>query len=60
MKHAKHIILFFAVMAALTAGASGQVRVSAQVESGRDIYVGEGFNFYIIIQGSENAGKVDL
>jgi hypothetical protein len=60
MKHAKHIILVFAVIAAFTASASGQVQVYAQVESGKDIYVGEGFNFYIIIQGSENTGKVDL
>jgi hypothetical protein len=60
MMLAKHIIPVFAVMAALAAGASGQVRVSAQVDSGRDIYVGDGFNFYIVIQGTENAGKVDI
>jgi hypothetical protein len=60
MKPVKPIILFLTVTATLAAGASGQVRVSAQVESGKDIYVGEGFNFYIIIQGSENADKVDL
>lgn len=60
MTHAKYIIPVFAVIVLLTAGASAQVRVSAQVDSGRDIYVGEGFNFYIIIQGSENAGNVDL
>jgi hypothetical protein len=60
MKPAKHIILFLAVMAATATHASGQVRVSAQVDTGKDIYVGEGFNFYIVIQGSENAGKVDL
>jgi hypothetical protein len=60
MKPAKHIILVFTVMAALAAGASGQAQVSAQVDSGKDIYVGEGFNFYIVIQGSENAGNVDL
>jgi hypothetical protein len=60
MKPSKHIILFFAVMAAFAASASGQVQVSAQIESGKDIYVGEGFNFYVVIQGTENAGKVDL
>jgi hypothetical protein len=60
MKSAKHIILVIAATASLAAGASGQVQVSAQVDSGRDIYVGEGFNFYIVIQGSENAGQVDL
>jgi hypothetical protein len=60
MMHAKYIIPVFAVMMLLTAGASAQVQVSAQVDSGRDIYVGEGFNFYVVIQGSENAGTVDL
>ena len=60
MKPVKHITLLFAVTAMLVTSASGQVRISAQVDSGKDIYVGEGFNFYIIIQGSENAGKVDL
>lgn len=59
MEHSKHIILVFAVMAALAASTSGQVQVSAQVDSGKDIYVGEGFNFYIVIQGSDKAGKVD-
>ncbi len=60
MERAKHIILVFAVMAALAASASGQVQVSAQVDSGKDIYVGEGFTFYIVIQGSDKAGQVDL
>jgi hypothetical protein len=60
MKQAKYIIPVFAVMAALAAGASGQVQVSAQVDSERDIYVGEGFGFYIVIQGSDKAGNVDL
>jgi len=60
MEHVKHIILVFAIMTALTASASGQVQVSAQVDSGKDIYVGEAFTFYIVIQGSDNAGQVDL
>jgi hypothetical protein len=60
MKPVKHIILVLAVMAALTVSVSGQVQVSAQVDSGKDIYVGEGFNFHIVIQGSENASNVDL
>jgi len=60
MKHAKQIILFFTVTAVLATAAPGQVQVSAQVDPGKDIYVGEGFNFYIIIQGSDKAGKVDL
>ena len=60
MRPAIHTIMVFCVTMALTAGASGQVQVSAQIDSGRDIYVGEGFNFYVVIQGSDKAGKVDL
>ena len=60
MEYAKHIILVSAVMATLAVSASGQVQVSAQVDSGKDIYVGEGFTFYIVIQGSDNAGQIDL
>ena len=60
MKHVKHIISVIAVIAALAASASGQVQVSAQVDSGKDIYVGEGFTFYIVIQGSDKVGQVDL
>lgn len=60
MKLAKHTILLFAVTTALAASASGQVQISAQAETGKDIYTGESFNFYIIIQGSEDDGQVDL
>jgi hypothetical protein len=60
MKPAKHIILVITVMVALAASASAQVRVAAQIDAGRDIYVGEGFNFHIVIQGSDKAGNVDL
>ena len=40
--------------------ASGQVRVSAQVDTGRDIYIGDNFSFHIVISGSDKPGQVDL
>jgi len=49
-----------ALIAALAPGASGQVRVSAQVDSGKDIYVGDNFGYYVVIAGSDKAGQVDL
>jgi hypothetical protein len=45
---------------AVSTAALGQVRVSAQADTGRDIYVGENFGFYIVIEGSDKAGQVDL
>jgi hypothetical protein len=47
-------------MAVVTTTVSGQVRVSAQVDTGRDIYVGESFGYYIVIQGTDKPGQVDL
>ncbi len=37
-----------------------QVRVYAQVESSDSIYVGENFNYLIVIENSENVGQVDI
>lgn len=56
---AKYSVAIFALMAMATT-AAGQVRVSAQVDTGRDIYVGESFAYYIVIQGADKAGQVDL
>jgi len=58
MRSTKFEILVLALMAA--ASASGQVRVSAQVDTGRDIYVGESFGYYIVIEGADKPGLVDL
>jgi hypothetical protein len=52
--------VLFALIAAVSATASAQIRVSAQADTGRDIYVGENFGFYIVIEGSDKAGQVDL
>jgi hypothetical protein len=36
------------------------VRVSARVDTDRDIYVGDNFGYYIVISGSDTPGQVDL
>jgi tetratricopeptide (TPR) repeat protein len=60
MKTAKNIVVLLAVTAAWSAAASAQVRVSAQVDTGKDIYIGENFGYYIVIEGTSEAGQVDL
>jgi tetratricopeptide (TPR) repeat protein len=60
MKTERYIIVLLAVTAAWAAAASAQVRVSAQVDTGKDIYVGENFGYYIVIKGTNQAGQVDL
>ena len=52
--------VFFAVIAIGTVSTSGQVRVSAQAETNRDIYAGERFGYYIVIEGANKPGVVDL
>jgi len=57
---AKYMPVFF-VFAFVTAGqAVGQVQVFAQVDTSRDIYVGESFAYNIIIDGENKPGQVDL
>jgi hypothetical protein len=57
----KKIICFLILIATAAAtSASGQISVSAQVDTGRDIYVGDNFGFYIVITGADNPGQVDL
>ena len=60
MKGVRDIIVVFAVVAVGAASAYGQVRVSAQIETGRDIYIGESFGYYIVIEGSDKPGIVNL
>ncbi|UCF14278.1 MAG: BatD family protein, partial [Phycisphaerales bacterium] len=48
------------ILATVATAASGQVRVSAQAETDRDIYVGDSFSFYIVIANSDKPGQVDL
>ncbi len=44
----------------LATPATAQVRVSAQVDTDKDIYVGDSFGYYIVIKGAEAPGQVDL
>jgi len=60
MRLMRYSCAVLALIAALAPGASGQVRVSAQVDSGKDIYVGDNFGYYVVIAGSDKAGQVDL
>jgi len=57
----KHIFAIWTLTAVLSAGvAAGQVNVIAQVDTGRDIYVGERFAYNIIIDGENKPGEPDL
>lgn len=60
MRLIQHSFAILALMAVISATASGQVRVSAQADTGKDIYVGENFGYYVVIAGSDKVGQVDL
>jgi len=54
------IMVVCGLLASLSAGASGQVRVVAQVDTKKDIYVGQSFVYMVIIDGDNKEGQVDL
>ena len=56
----KKLIFILVFISSVAASVSAQVRVSAQVDTGKDIYVGESFGYYIILEGTNQAGLVDL
>jgi len=56
----ENIVILLLVVQCLTANAQAAVRVYAQVDTTKDIYVGENFSYYIIIDGENKAGQVDL
>ena len=60
MKVIGHSFTVFILVAASVTPTSAQVRVSAQVDTGRDIYVGDNFRLFIVIAGSDKPGQVDL
>ncbi len=60
MKRTRYSFAGLVLIVALATAASGQVRVSAQVDANKDIYVGDSFGFYIVIAGSDKPGQVDL
>ncbi|MHC4911580.1 MAG: BatD family protein [Planctomycetota bacterium] len=53
-------MFFFVAISAVPGGTSAQVKVFAQVDSSKDIYVGENFTYNIIIDGENKPGQVDL
>ena len=60
MTYIKHIAIVFAFLALASAASFAQTRVVAQVDSSKDIYVGESFTYHIIIDGENQPGQVDL
>jgi hypothetical protein len=60
MKNVKFIIAVTILLFLVSARASGQVRVVAQVDKSEGIYVGQSFRYLIIIDGDNKAGQVDL
>jgi len=53
-------VLAFCLLAGVSGRAAAQVRVFAQVDNSKDIYVGERFAYNIIIDGDTSPGQVDL
>ena len=60
MKVAAKTILTCTLMVSVSTVALGQVRVVAQVDTSKEIYVGQAFAYMIIIDGENKAGQSDL
>ena len=60
MKNVKFIITIIVLLSLLSVRAFGQVQVVAQVDTSEDIYVGQSFNYMIVIYGDNKPAKVDL
>jgi hypothetical protein len=60
MKNIRFIFAIVTVLSLFSAGASGQVRVVAQVDTSENIYMGQSFRYLIVIDGDNKAGQVDL
>lgn len=56
----KYTFVALALTTLFAGDAVGQVQVFAQVDSQKDIYVGESFTYHVIIDGENNPGEVDL
>jgi hypothetical protein len=56
----KYTLIIFALATAVPGNVYGQIRVFAQVDTSKDIYVGENFAYNIIIDGENKPGQVDL
>ncbi len=56
----KYTLIIFALATTASGNVYGQIRVFAQVDTSKDIYVGEDFLYNIIIDGENKPGQVDL
>jgi hypothetical protein len=56
----KNIFIVLVFLMLLTGNTKADIRVFAQVDTSKDIYVGESFGYYIIIDGENKAGQVDI
>ncbi|TFG50484.1 MAG: protein BatD [Candidatus Brocadiia bacterium] len=56
----KYIIIIFAAGLILAQNADADISVKAQIDSSTDIYVGDTFQYRIVLEGSDNPGEVDL
>jgi len=56
----KYTLIILAWATAVSGNLYGQIRVFAQVDTSKDIYVGENFFYNIIIDGENKPGQVDL
>jgi len=60
MRDVKFVVLASLFLMVAVCVADAQVRVMAQVESSENIYAGEKFTYYVIIDGENRPGLVDL
>ena len=61
MKLLRLIVLSMSCTLAVVAGrARAQVRVTAQVDTSKPIYVGEPFAYHVVIEGDNRPGEVDI
>lgn len=58
--HARKIFIALSLLSFLASNANAAINVFAQVDTSKDIYVGESFGYQIIIDGENKAGQVDI
>ena len=51
---------FVVLILAAAGSAPGRIRVTAQVDTARDIYLGESFTYHVVIEGDNKPGQVDI
>jgi hypothetical protein len=56
----KYIFVVFSILAPAGIAAADEIQVFAQVDSSKDIYIGENFAYSIVISGANKPGDVDL